>query len=83
MDRASINQLAASNSSPGSCNIVLKASVMPIEVEDKDIGSLLALPPISFISVYKVVIGSRKESLPSIMLAILNTKSIYYSKLDK
>ena len=55
----------------------------PIEVEDKDIGLLSPLLPISFISVQKAVIGSRKESLPSIRLAILNTKSIYYSKLDK
>ena len=55
----------------------------PIEVEDKNIGLLSPLPPVSFISVQKVVIGSRKESLPSIRLDVLNTKSIYYSKLDK
>ena len=56
-----------------------------IEVEDKDIRLLLPLPllHIYFTSVQKVVIGSRKESLPSIRLAIFNTKSIYYFKLDK
>ena len=55
----------------------------PIEVEDKDIGSLSPLPPARFISVWKAVIGGRKVSLPSIRLALLDTKSIYYFKLDK
>jgi len=54
-----------------------------IEVEDKDIGLPSLLPPMRFISVWKAVISSRKESLPSIRLAIFNTKSIYYFKLDK
>ena len=55
----------------------------PIEVEDEDIGLLPPLPLARFISIWKVVIGSRKEPLPSIRLAIFNTKSIYYFKLDK
>ena len=50
----------------------------PVEVEDEDIG-LPPLPlPARFIRVWKVVIGSKKESPPSIRLALFNTKSIYY-----
>ena len=55
----------------------------PIEVEDKDIGSLSPLPPIRFISIWKAVIGGRKVSLPSTRSALLDTKNIYYFKLDK
>ena len=55
----------------------------PVEVEDKDIGSPSPLPPVSFISVWKAVIGGGKESLPGTRLDVLNTKSICYSELDK
>ena len=54
----------------------------PIEVEDKDVGSPLLLPPTRFTSVWKAVIGSKKESLLGIKLAVFNTKSIYYFKLE-
>ena len=51
----------------------------PVEVEDEDIDlplSPLPLPPppIRFISIWKVVISSKNKSLPSIKLAIFNTK---------
>ena len=55
----------------------------PIEVEDEDIGLPLLPPPARFTSVWKAVIGGGKESLPSIRLAIFNTKSIYYFELDE
>lgn len=58
----------------------------PIEVEDEDVGLLLPLPPpppARFTSVWKAVTNNRKESLPGIKLAIFNTKSIFYFKLDE
>ena len=55
----------------------------PIEVEDEDVGLLSPPPPAHFISVWKAVIGNKKESLPNIRLAVFNTKSICYFKLDK
>ena len=54
-----------------------------VEVEDEDIGSPSPLPPARFISVWKAVIGGGKVSLPGTRLALLDTKSIYYFKLDK
>ena len=55
----------------------------PVEVEDKDVGLLLLLPPARFTSIQKAITGSGKESLPGIRSALLDTKSIYYFKLDK
>jgi hypothetical protein len=55
----------------------------PVEVEDKDVGLPLPLPPARFISVWKPVIGGGKESPPGIRLAVFNTKSIYYFELDE
>ena len=56
----------------------------PIEVEDKDIGSPPPPPPpVRFISVWKAVIGSGKESLPSMKSAVFDTKNIYYFKLEQ
>ena len=54
-----------------------------IEVEDEDTGLLLPLLlPARFISVWKAVIGNRKEFLPGMKSAIFNTKNIYYFKLE-
>jgi len=57
----------------------------PIEVEDKDVGLPPPPPPpsVRFTSVWKAVIGGGKESPPGTRLAVFNTKSIYYFKLDK
>ena len=55
-----------------------------IEVEDEDIGSPLPLlPPARFISVWKAVIGSKKESLLGMKSAIFDTKNIYYFELEQ
>ena len=57
----------------------------PIEVEDKDIDSPPSPSPpllIRFTSVWKAVTSSKNKSLPSIKLAVFNTKNIYYFKLD-
>ena len=55
----------------------------PVEVEDEDVGSPPPPPPARFISVWKAVTGSGKESLPGTRSAIFNTKSIFYFELDK
>jgi hypothetical protein len=56
----------------------------PVEVEDEDVGSPPPLPPLArFTSVWKAVIGSGKEPLPGIRLAVFDTKSICYFKLDE
>ena len=54
-----------------------------IEVKDEDVRLPLLLLFIYFISIWKAVIGNKKESLLAIRSAIFNIKSIYYFELDE
>ena len=56
-----------------------------VETEHKDLdtSSPLPPPPVRFISVWKATISSRKETLPSIKLAIYNTNNLYLFQLEE
>ena len=56
-----------------------------VETKHKDLDTLLLSlpPPVCFISIQKVTISGRIESLPSTKLNIYNTNNLYLFQLEE